>query len=91
MLFLIIAFRYAYISFCEGKKNKTFLIDNLLSIYICIYLYIYKYLTYYIYIYYIYIVVVDLININHVIRVLNTTVEQNIRIQDKIKLTHLSY
>ena len=40
---------------------------------------------------YIYIVVVVLININHVIRVLNTTVEQNIRIQDKIKLTHLSY
>ena len=38
----------------------------------------------YIYVY-IYIVVVVLININHVIRVLNTTVEQNIRIQDKIK------
>ena len=37
------------------------------------------------------VVVVVLININHVIRVLNTTVEQNIRIQDKIKLTHLSY
>ena len=35
----------------------------------------------YIYVY-IYIVVVVLININHVIRVLNTTVEQNIRIQE---------
>ena len=44
----------------------------------------------YIYIY-IVVVVLILININHVIRVLNTTVEQNIRIQDKIKLTHLSY
>ena len=40
---------------------------------------------------YIYIYVVVLININHVIRVLNTTVEQNIRIYDEIKLTHLSY
>ena len=39
----------------KEKKNKTFLIDNLLSIYICIYLYIYKYLTFlYIYILYIY-------------------------------------
>ena len=51
---------------------------------IILYIYVYIYIV-------VVVVAVVLININHVIRVLNTTVEQNIRIQDKIKLTHLSY
>ena len=60
---------------------ETDIFISLNTLYIYIYIYIYLYSSIYLSIYlYIYIVVVVLINKNHVIRVLNTTVEQNIRI-----------